>query len=342
MDSTFFVTIYHKLLLLSTLGEDFQDFPCFEDLEEAYKIVFEASIFEIGDTPDEFLRVEDKEICFITSEEGKVDRCDSFDSFCTGVSEVLNDDELEEYEFEITELEIKKLECLLQGNDKSLRADEVSVNNKWSMLEQDNLCSKRETNNDPEMSHRLRASVRSTDSSEMDYADFYNSVDSSPNGTNFANSGSMRKEKEWRKTLACKIFEERHNQNHNVNGSEAMDSLWETYELQPDNNNNNNNTLQQSKSKSKSKSKSATPKRKSNNSSKWGKDLYDHERVGDEDEDDEIYDGGQVCCLQALKFSAGKMNLGMKKPNLVKISKALKGFGWLHHVSSRHGKKVHP
>ncbi|XP_028767029.1 uncharacterized protein LOC114724750 [Neltuma alba] len=50
--------------------------------------------------------------------------------------------------------------------------------------------------------------------------------------------GSMRKEKEWRRTLACKLFEERHNNSNirgnNINGSESegMDSLWETYETQ--------------------------------------------------------------------------------------------------------------
>uniref|UniRef100_A0A803LNL5 Uncharacterized protein n=1 Tax=Chenopodium quinoa TaxID=63459 RepID=A0A803LNL5_CHEQI len=50
--------------------------------------------------------------------------------------------------------------------------------------------------------------------------------------------GSMRKEKEWRRTLACKIFEERHNGSNNqaaINGGggeEGMDLLWETYETE--------------------------------------------------------------------------------------------------------------
>ncbi|THG18902.1 hypothetical protein TEA_022349 [Camellia sinensis var. sinensis] len=34
----------------------------------------------------------------------------------------------------------------------------------------------------------------------------------------------------------------------------------------------------------------------------------------------------------------GTLNLGMGRPNLVKISKAIKGIGWLHHVT-KHGKK---
>ncbi|KAE8675162.1 Detected protein of unknown function [Hibiscus syriacus] len=57
------------------------------------------------------------------------------------------------------------------------------------------------------------------------------------------------------------------------------------------------------------------------------------------DNEEEEESNRQLCCLQALKLSAGKMNLGMGRPNLVKISKALKGIGWLHHVGSRHGKK---
>jgi hypothetical protein len=36
-----------------------------------------------------------------------------------------------------------------------------------------------------------------------------------------------------------------------------------------------------------------------------------------------------LCCLEGMKFSAGKMNLGMGRPNLHKISKTFKGFGWL-------------
>ncbi|XAR58749.1 hypothetical protein NMG60_11014273 [Bertholletia excelsa] len=87
--------------------------------------------------------------------------------------------------------------------------------------------------------------------------------------------GSMRKEKEWRRTLACKLYEERHN----------------------------------SKSKKK-----------------------DEFKYVDEEEEEEDIDG-RLCCLQALKLSTGKMNLGMKRPNLVKISKAFKGIGWLHNVS---------
>lgn len=139
-------------------------------------------------------------------------------------------------------------------------------------------------------------------------------------GSNLGSYGSMRKEKEWKRTLACKLFEERHNV---VEGDEGMDSLWEIYESDS--------------SKSKRKDDDAKKKKKKKKSI-TEIDYYGDE--DDEDEDDEELEmtNGQLCCLQALKFSAGKMNLGMGRPNLVKISKALKGIGWLHHVK-RHSKK---
>ncbi|CAN4113746.1 unnamed protein product [Withania somnifera] len=127
--------------------------------------------------------------------------------------------------------------------------------------------------------------------------------------------GSMRKEKEWKRTLACKLFEERHNDSHS--NSEGMDMLWEKYEMDT----------------TKNKAKKDLKKMK-----KKG-ELKGYEKERDEDEQ-EMDDDQQLCCLQALKFSAGKMNLGMGRPNLVKISKAFKGFGWLHHVG-KNNKKVH-
>ncbi|XP_004292357.1 PREDICTED: uncharacterized protein LOC101302725 [Fragaria vesca subsp. vesca] len=147
--------------------------------------------------------------------------------------------------------------------------------------------------------------------------------DSQIMGPNLGSFGSMRKEKEWRRTLACKLFEERH---HNVDGGgEGMDMLWETYDETE-----SGKALQGIKSKSKKQGK------------KINGNKIDHNEVdgddGEEEEDEEL-DNGQLCCLQALKFSAGKMNLGhMGRPNLVKITKALKGFGWLHHVT-KHSKK---
>jgi hypothetical protein len=129
--------------------------------------------------------------------------------------------------------------------------------------------------------------------------------------SNLGSFGSMRVEKEWRRTLACKLFEERHN---NSDGSEGMDMLWETYE----------------KDSNKGMKKSNTKKGK-----KSEVEYYSEDEV-EEDIDEEI--GTKLCCLQALKFSTGKMNLGMGRPNLVKFSKALKGIGWLHNVG-KNGKK---
>ncbi|KAG8387269.1 hypothetical protein BUALT_Bualt02G0003800 [Buddleja alternifolia] len=137
----------------------------------------------------------------------------------------------------------------------------------------------------------------------------------------FGGYGSMRKEKEWKRTLACKLFEER----HNVDGGEGMDSLWEAYELDSS----------KSKAKNVDTSKNKKNKNKSKSKSKSKSEIELNEEYEEHEEDDEIV--GQLCCLQALKLSAGKMNLGMGRPNLVKITKAIKGIGWLHHVS----KKVH-
>ncbi|GAB4830268.1 hypothetical protein Ancab_019908 [Ancistrocladus abbreviatus] len=127
--------------------------------------------------------------------------------------------------------------------------------------------------------------------------------------------GSMRKEKEWRRTLACKLFEERHNVD--TDGGEGMDLLWEAYEKE-----------------------SSSNKTKKKEKTKKGKEVKVGKNGRVEEEEDEEVDDGQLCCLQALKFSAGKMNLGMGRPNLVKISKAFKGIGWLHNLS-KHGRKVH-
>ncbi|BAT84302.1 hypothetical protein LR48_Vigan03g122700 [Vigna angularis] len=126
-------------------------------------------------------------------------------------------------------------------------------------------------------------------------------------GSNHGGFGSMRVEKEWRRTLACKLFEER----HNADGSEGMDMLWETYETE------SNKVLQKSKTKKGKKG--------------------EVEKNEDEEEEEEDMEG-KLCCLQALKFSTGKMNLGMGRPNLLKFSKAIKGIGWLHHVG-KHGRK---
>ncbi|KAL1557497.1 hypothetical protein AAHA92_08066 [Salvia divinorum] len=139
-----------------------------------------------------------------------------------------------------------------------------------------------------------------------------NPVITTTNGSNavsrsnsLSSSGSMRREREWRRTLAGKLFEERHSSGGG-GGGEGMDSLWEAHEMD-------------------------------SNKSGGGRREKGRRGRADVEEREEEDDGIQLCCLQALKMSAGKMNLGVGRPNLVKISKAIKGIGWLHKSS----KKVH-
>lgn len=137
-------------------------------------------------------------------------------------------------------------------------------------------------------------------------------------GSNLGSYGSMRREKEWKRTLACKLYEERH---YNVvEGEEGMDSLWETYESDS------------------TKSISTRKDVKKKSMKKKSSDLLDYNGNEDEDDDEVEMTNGHLCCLQAFKFSARKMNMGMGKTNIVKITKALKGIGWLHHVK-KHDKK---
>ncbi|KAI3667918.1 hypothetical protein L6452_42988 [Arctium lappa] len=156
-----------------------------------------------------------------------------------------------------------------------------------------------------------------TQNSVTDAVKFDKSSSSRSNSSSILGShGSMKEEKEWRRTLACKLFEERHN---SLGGEEGMDSLWEAYEI--DNSKNRKDAMITNKK---------NQMMMNNNGGIKGFD--------DDDDDERDMDNVQLCCLQALKLSTGKMNLGMKKPNLLKISKALKGFGWLHHVKIKQGK----
>ncbi|XP_071741177.1 uncharacterized protein [Rutidosis leptorrhynchoides] len=152
----------------------------------------------------------------------------------------------------------------------------------------------------------------------------------SDSSSSFGSYGSMRKEKEWKRTLACKLFEERHN---SEGGEEGMDSLWEAYEE------DNSSRKLNNKKETMNDNKKAMIKNKNKKKSEF-KYFFEGDDVDEDDDEKEFMSNGQLCCLKVLKLSTGKMNLGMGKPNLVKISKAIKGFGWLHHVGSKHGKKV--
>ncbi|KAI4319309.1 hypothetical protein MLD38_032923 [Melastoma candidum] len=147
---------------------------------------------------------------------------------------------------------------------------------------------------------------------------------------NLGSFGSMSRSVEWKRTLACKLFEERRNSE-----GEGMDSLWETYE---------DDASKKGGDKMKKEKKAIK---------RWKKERVDSKisvvsnKVQDEDDSDEV-DGdevgmdGKLCCLQALRLSAGrKMGMGMGiKPNIVRMSKAFKGMSWLYHhqvVSHGHG-----
>ncbi|KAG6680579.1 hypothetical protein I3842_13G048900 [Carya illinoinensis] len=312
----------------------------FEDLE-VYKIVFDTSTFEIREDPAEVLELEVKEVCSEAYDSPVDKSLDCGDNFIGGLESLTGNSDAypaETIKPGITQqiVDVKRLECFLQEKNEletmwgmeedkevnqpgvesykveerteklSTRSGSEAVCNKTNDTTHVNtdyrekLDSKMRVN-----SRRLGASMESPSSDGEYYSpvmENYQTFDS-----NLGSFGSMRKEKEWRRTLACKLFEER----HNVDGSEGMDLLWETYETE-----------------------SSKVQAKSN---KKGKNSgVDYE---DEDEEEEDMDA-QLCCLQALKFSAGKMNLGMGRPNLVKISKALKGIGWLHNLG-RNGKKVY-
>ncbi|XP_020598559.1 uncharacterized protein LOC110038131 isoform X2 [Phalaenopsis equestris] len=130
--------------------------------------------------------------------------------------------------------------------------------------------------------------------------------------------GSMRKEKEWKRTLACKLFEERMTyklceERKAVEGAEDMDLLWEAYEADSD---------------------KTEKQRKEKVTKKAVKEKVEEEEE-EEEEDAEEGLSGQLCCLQALKLSAGKMNLGVGRPSLMKISMALKGITVFHSAGRR-------
>lgn len=120
--------------------------------------------------------------------------------------------------------------------------------------------------------------------------------------------GSMRKEKEWRRTLACKLYEER----QSMESSEGMDLLWEVYEVDS------------------GKAKEINKGKKEKMVKKKDVDMYEEE--GEEEEEM----NSQLCCLQALRFSTGRMNVGLGKLNSMRITKAFKGMG----IFARREKKI--
>ncbi|PON36052.1 acidic leucine-rich nuclear phosphoprotein 32 family B protein [Parasponia andersonii] len=329
----FLASTYQTVLerLRSEADDDGEDFQHFEELDEVYKIVFETSTLEIREDPAEVLEEVVKETCSVAYET-PVDKCSIHESSAADIAKEDRYVDFEKDPVEIAQAEIiqpiKGLESLKWCLEEEKELENMSCEKEDKEVKPWTVESEKV---DPETKERLfkrsgskaiginkiKGVIASSTSDncfagpdyDLDqYSMTVNMEESQTLTSNLGSFGSMRKEKEWRRTLACKLFEER----HNVDGGEGMDMLWETYETE-------SNKQVQAKSSSK----------------KGKKGVLEY---SDDDDDYEDETNGQLCCLQALKFSAGKMNLGMGRPNLVKISKALKGMGWLHHVT-RHGKK---
>ncbi|KAM0828368.1 hypothetical protein ACQ4PT_067601 [Festuca glaucescens] len=147
---------------------------------------------------------------------------------------------------------------------------------------------------------------------------------------NLVGEASPGKEKEWKRTLACKLYEERIQlkllRDRAVVGacSDDMDMLWEAYETGGGS------------------STAAGDTKRGGSKAKRGNTQEEFVDEGESEEDEDVDDEGtvrQLCCLQALKFSTRKMNFGGGKPSLAKISKVLKRMTALSRVGSRRNLK---
>uniref|UniRef100_A0ACD5V5T4 Uncharacterized protein n=1 Tax=Avena sativa TaxID=4498 RepID=A0ACD5V5T4_AVESA len=145
-------------------------------------------------------------------------------------------------------------------------------------------------------------------------------------------SPHKEKEKEWKRTLACKLYEERIQLKllrdpavvGACSGGDDMDMLWEAYETGGGS------------------SAAAGDTKRGGSKAKRGNKQEESVDEGESEEEEDGDDEGpvrQLCCLQALKFSTRKMNFGGGKPSLAKISKVLKRMTALSRVGSRRNMK---
>ncbi|KAH7576385.1 hypothetical protein JRO89_XS01G0050200 [Xanthoceras sorbifolium] len=324
----FLLTTYHNVLVRlsrSNAGDEDQEFQQFEELE-AYKIVFEASS-TVELLEQEAVDKYPSDESYVSADQGLISSDDVNESLAEIVQSetggkrlegLLKENDDDESVHEKEEKEVKALSCAEsnKGEELSMKSGSKAKGSKINKVKVSNA----DHNGVVEYLSKVRSNSRRLDNGGVvEYSsNFMENSQPVESNSSLGSFGSMRKDKEWKRTLACKLFEERHSSvivDGGGGGAERMDLLWETYDHETDSN----------KKLSKTKSK------------KGGYEDHD-----DDDDDDEELDNGQLCCLQALKFSAGKMNLGMGRPNLVKISKAIKGFGWLHHVTKHATKKVHP
>lgn len=174
---------------------------------------------------------------------------------------------------------------------------------------------------------------------------------------------SVRKEKDWKKTLACKLYEEQHQLwkgtlagkilEDETNGSSKIYSQLSPSIKLPEHLNCVDFSCGKSTSSS-SESQTLTSAESSLNDEEmdqlweeyndatgqgteapikgFSKGLAKLQRLRqtvDFDAED-VPESPQLCCLRAFRFSMGKMPL--RRPNLMKISKALKNFGLIPHI----------
>ncbi|XP_010527257.1 PREDICTED: uncharacterized protein LOC104804626 [Tarenaya hassleriana] len=323
---------------------------------EAYQMVFEACLPEILSETETETETDTEETCS-TTELPFVDKFCSHES--TGEAgtvsealwEVTNEDEAEiprSKTEDLMNLEEEIVKC--EKEEEEVKPINGTVPDKdegdsWEMpTKMESKAQKvgdEENSNDeecelPKLSHFL--GKISGDEVEKENADSHKTREI----ITLSSFGSMRKEKEWRRTLACKLFEERHSVasagatagggGGGDDGGENMDLLWEAYETHID------KTPSRLEEKKKTK-KSEKQKPQKVKSKKNIEEIYQH-KAHDDDGDDGDDGGEQLCCLHALKFSTGKMNLGIARPNLLRLSKAFKGFGRFHSAASKHSKKA--
>ncbi|KAE8684615.1 hypothetical protein F3Y22_tig00111105pilonHSYRG00075 [Hibiscus syriacus] len=308
--SPLFVTTSLLVLALFTasrsqvVDDGINGLPCLEELE-AYKIVFEAStIEEIRENPDGVLETEAIVDCLQT--------VDELDDASVHNPKTLTSGAYDEESGDISRPETVRVNAVVKIFEEFLKGKDGVENLSSEKGEKD------------EESEAMGSKVKDSEATrgtknggELEDRAMVSSQSINNEATELSYLGSMRKEKEWKRTLACKLFEERHNVTAAAldGGGEGMDLLWEAYESSDSN---------------KLKLKSV----------EWKKGKKGGNGIEDDDYEEES--DGDLCCLQALKFSTRKMNLGMGRPNFVKISKALKGFGWLHHVgTTKHAKKAY-
>ncbi|XP_045798895.1 uncharacterized protein LOC123893024 [Trifolium pratense] len=348
----FFLSILQNFLAWFEGDDKDEDIGLLDELE-AYLVMFQASIFEVHEpkleedfvfeeVDEEFSVEETSEVFSPMEEEKKVNLVEEIENQVEKVEKV---EKVVEFTKEEKVIDVKSLVTLFQEyaelenvscekeekeivkpilDSSKFNKVEESKETLWSMRSGSKVKGNKVRSTKSDEEHVFDEVVKvKVKSQRLDFGSPQSNWEySTPKGiignneefssNNLGSFGSMRVEKEWRRTLACKLFEERHN---NGDGSEGMDMLWETYEK------DSNKGMKKGKKGKKSEV-----------------EYYSEDEV-DEEIDDEI--GTKLCCLQALKFSTGKMNLGMGRPNLVKFSKALKGIGWLHNVGKNGKKKNH-